>query len=152
MDNFDKAENKGRALLESFLNQANITDWQPTTDKYDGVDGYFTHNGKKTVAEIKVRNIMYLDYPTHYLELIKYNHMIDILNEGGATVGFYCNFFGDDILYIYNILNAADCEISWEWCKKTSAADNGETYKQMINIPTVKALKFKRVDGIWKKI
>jgi len=26
MDNFDKAENKGRALLESFLNQANITD------------------------------------------------------------------------------------------------------------------------------
>lgn len=78
--------------------------------------------------------------------------MIGILNEDGAAVCFYCNFFGDDILYIYNILDAADCEISWEWLKKTTDEDNGYDYKQVIHLPTTKAKIYNREEGIWKKI
>ena len=154
MDNFDKAENKGRALLESFLNQANITDWQPTTDKYDGVDGYFTHKGNKTVAEIKVRNIKYKDYSTHLMELDKFMNMTKTKIDNDCASGMYFNFFGDDDLYIYNIrdINTIECEVTSLWCAKTTAANNGSTYKQMINIPTTKAQIFKRIEGVWKKI
>lgn len=154
MDQFQELENKGRTLIESFLKQANITDWQPTEDKYDWVDGYFTHKGNKVVAEIKVRDIKYKDYSTHLMELDKFMNMTKAKIDNDCALGLYFNFFGDDDLYIYNIrdINTIECEVTSLWCAKTTAADNGNTYKQMINIPTTKAQVYKRVDKIWYKI
>ena len=61
MNEFQKAENKGRQLFKSFLDQIGATG-QPTVDTYDRVDYYFTYKGKKAVVEIKVRNAYYSDY------------------------------------------------------------------------------------------
>jgi len=41
MNNFEIAENKGRDLLKTFLDQVGATDQQPTTNKFDPVD-YFS--------------------------------------------------------------------------------------------------------------
>ena len=88
------------------------------------------------------------------MELDKFMNMTKIKIDNNCAFGMYFNFFGDNDLYIYNIsdINTIECEVTSLWCVKTTAADNGYTYKQMLNIPTTKALVFKRKDGIWYKV
>lgn len=45
MDNFEKAEVKGRDLFESLLLQKGITTYNFTTDKYNPVDCYLLGKG-----------------------------------------------------------------------------------------------------------
>ena len=72
MDKFDLEEQKGRRIFESFLSQAkNTSNWNPTTDKYNPVDGFFELNGKKIVVEIKTRDKRYMNYITHLIQIDK---------------------------------------------------------------------------------
>ena len=134
MDKFQELENKGRKLIESFLKQANITDWQPTEGKYDWVDGYFTHKGNKVVAEIKVRDIKYKDYSTHLMELDKFMNMTKAKIDNDCALGLYFNFFGDDDLYIYNIRDISCTHYFRLWRTSTTFYNNSFILLQVKNI------------------
>ena len=99
MDKFEESENKGRALLKSFLDQVGATDQQPTEGKYDPVDYYHTYNGKKVVAEIKCRNLRYKDYDTHIIEESKLKALLKAKEDNQCDFAYYINFFGDDLSY-----------------------------------------------------
>ncbi len=99
MNKFEELENKGRTLLKSFLNQLGATEQQPTTDKYDPVDYYFTYKGKKVVAEIKCRDIKYKDYDTHLIEDSKLKALLKAKEDNGCDYAYYINFFGENIVY-----------------------------------------------------
>ncbi len=99
MDKFQESENKGRTLLKSFLDQIGATDQQPTTDKFDPVDYFFTYKGKKIVAEIKCRDIKYKDYDTHLIEDSKLRALLKAKEDNGCDIAYYINFFGEDTVY-----------------------------------------------------
>ncbi|WP_321426428.1 hypothetical protein [uncultured Bacteroides sp.] len=99
MDKFQELENKGRTLLKSFLDQIGATDQQPTTDKFNPVDYYFTYKGKKVVAEIKCRDIKYKDYNTHLIEDSKLKALLKAKENNDCDFAYYINFFGKDIVY-----------------------------------------------------
>lgn len=98
-----KDEQRGRAIMISYLQQIGITDITPTTDEYDSVDLFFTSKkGNKVAVEVKTRDPKYEGYPTYILEQIKYDGMKERMNESGATIGLYVFIFNSHI-YIYNI-------------------------------------------------
>ncbi len=68
MDNFLAMERKGRDLFKSLLEDGNITKYKESTGRYNPVDFYLIHNEDKIVAEIKCRDIRYVNYPTHLME------------------------------------------------------------------------------------
>lgn len=48
MDKFEQDELTGRSWFEGFVKQLKVdTTWQPTTGKYDFVDGYVVQDNKR---------------------------------------------------------------------------------------------------------
>lgn len=153
MDNYDNYEQQGRTLLKSFLDDAHITDWQPTLEKYNPVDGFFTLKDKKVVIEIKTRDIKYANYPSHLIELDKYMNLTKAKTDNNCNVGLYANFFGENLLHIYNLrdINSTNCKITDRNVVKTSASFNGYRDKKFLEIPTKYAQVYVRDNGKWTK-
>lgn len=99
MNNFEIAENKGRDLLKTFLDQVGATDQQPTTNKFDPVDYFFTYKEKKVVVEIKVRDLKYENYDSHIIEDNKLNNLLEAKEINNCECAYYINFFGENVVY-----------------------------------------------------
>lgn len=155
MDKFQECEIKGRQFLKSFLDQVKATDQQQTEDQYAPVDYYFTCKGTKIVAEIKVRDIKYEGYDTHLMEVSKYNALVNEKQQQHLDRAYYICFFEDEDkinAYWYNTTDIRQYAIQKpKYCNKTTAYYSGTTYKDVLLIPTDKAAKFTRINGIWKK-
>lgn len=152
MDDFQQKEEKGRTLLKSFLDQVGATNQQPTEDEYNPVDYYFTIKDKKVVAEIKVRDQQYENYPTHLMEVSKFQALEKERIEKNLDYAYYINFFGENIAYFYSTIAIKkyakkDCK----YCKRTTAIYTGRKMKDILLIPTDKAQKFIRINGKWQK-
>lgn len=152
MDKFKESEQKGRRILESFLQQIGATDMHPTEDKYAPVDYYFTCYQKKVVAEIKVRDQQYENYSTHLMEVSKFQALEKARIDKNLDYAYYINFFGEDIAYFYSttIIKKYAKQDSM-YCKKTSAIFTGRKMKDVLLIPRDKAQKFIRINGKWQK-
>ena len=150
MDKFQENELQGRSWFSELLNQSGATDLQPTTDIYDKVDYYFTHKGKKIVAEIKCRDIKYLEYPEHIIEEIKIKGMYQAKTENNCDDAYYVNFFGESIAIIYT-LNAIlkHSRQAKLWCNKTTSVYSGKEEKVVFYIPVECGKKYIKTDGIW---
>lgn len=152
-DGFLIKENEGRAQLESFLNQSKTaSNWQPTTGKYDTVDGFFNMGDKKVVVEIKTRDIKYMKYSTHLMELDKYMNVTKVRVDNLCDKALYVCFFGDT-LYMYDLkyVNTSNCKIADKYSPCTSVIDNGYRMKKYFEIPTKYAQVFIKDNGVWKK-
>lgn len=150
MNKFTESELKGRNILKSFLDQVGATNQMPTEDEYNPVDYYFTYKEKKVVAEIKCRDIKYLNYPTHLMEVSKYNALMKDKQNKQLDTAYYINFFGENIAYWYSnstIRKYATKDI--KYCNRTTAENRGCTNKSVLLIPTDKAQIFIRKNGIW---
>jgi len=152
MDKFSQSEQIGRTLLKSFLDQYGAINQQPTTDKYNPVDYYFEYKGQKVVAEIKCRDIRYMNYSTHIIEETKLKNLLQAKKDGNCNYAYYINFFGDYV-YWYNtgkiIKNATIHNL---YCNRTTAEYNGKTDKLIREIPTGLAMKFVKTDGKWSRM
>lgn len=151
MNQFEICELKGRALFKSFLDQIGATEQQPTKDKFDPADYYFTFKGEKYVVEIKCRDIQYQHYDTHLMESIKLQKLLIAKNDNHCDVALYVNFFGNDTAYLYNatdIINSAEQENIY--CNKTTAINTGKIKKSTLMIPTSVARILIRKDGKWQ--
>lgn len=152
MNKFEESENKGRTLLKEFLDQVGATEQQPTTDKFDPVDYYFTYKGNKVVAEIKVRDVQYKNYDTHIIEDNKLKALLKAKEDNECDFAYYINFFGEDVVYWYStgsIINSATPDIIA--CNRTTAVDTGKKDKDVWMIPNTVAQIYVKKDGIWCK-
>lgn len=152
MDNFQKSEQQGRSLLKEMLDQFGATDQQPTKEKYNPVDYYFTLKDYKMVAEIKVRDSKYEGCDTHLMELSKFNALEQDKIDKGLAAAFYVCFFGVDVCYWYStttIRKYAKQDI--QYCNRTTAYNTGKQYKDILLIPKDKGTKFTKINGKWIK-
>lgn len=161
MNKFLFYEEEGRREFKSFLDQSkSSTDWQPTEDSSNTVDGFFKLKGKKIVVEIKTRDNKYRDFSTHLMEINKYMNISKQKVDNGCYTGLYVNIFGDsdkgiyDTMYIYDLkdINSSNCEITTTYANKTTAKDTGKVSKQFYMIPVRYAQKFKKINNKWIKI
>lgn len=154
-------EEEGRKEFESFLSQSkSSSDWQPTEDRFNPVDGYFKLNGKSIVVEIKTRDKKYLTYPTHLMQIDKYTNLTKAKVDTNCLTGLYVNIFGDlekgiyDTMYIYDIrdMNSKSCDLVSLYANKDTANHLGKTNKMFYEIKTIYAKKFKKINNKWTQI
>lgn len=155
MDKFDQAEQSGRELFKSILDQCQITDYKESTEKYDTLDLYCSIKEKTAGIEIKKRDKQYENYSTYLMELYKYNALINRLNEGELNSIYYANFFGDDVVYIFSLRNIARAikedkvQITTTYANRTTSVFGGKVEKQILLLPKELATKLVRVEGKW---
>lgn len=152
MDEFDKAEQSGRALFKTILDQCQITDYRESVEKYDTLDLYATVKGKSTGIEVKKRDKQFEHYPTYMMELYKYNALVERLNSGELDQIYYVNFFGNDTVYIFSLIKIAQgikngtVQVTSTYANKTTAAFSGKVEKRILLIPKELATKLIRKD------
>ena len=148
MNKFEESENKGRDLFKSFLDQIGATG-QPTEDSYDRVDYYFQINGKKAVAEIKVRNAFYSDY---LIEADKLQALLQEKEDKGLDGAYYVCFYGNQMyLFSTNAIKQYG-RPQRKYCKRTTMGMDDYIQKDVILIPTDKASRYDLLDGKWHKV
>lgn len=126
---FIESEKKGREKWEQYFGDyyKNIQ----FTDLYDNYDVItYTPRGNNRINwEIKNRDIPHEKYEDKgfMLEKTKYDALI---NADG--IGFYCNFFADDYIAIWNVRNI-DTRGRWKkrWCTSTTA---GDSYREEVKL------------------
>lgn len=152
MTKFEESELKGRNLFNEVLQSIGVTDWQPTTDLYNRVDGYFTIDNRQVVVEIKGRAKQYEKYDTHLMEVDKYKAIVADAHNNGIKCAYYACFFGEDTLYLYNVGKIkANSEIEQKWCPKTTAAQSDYCWKDCYMIYKDIAQVFTKSNGKWYK-
>lgn len=155
MDNFTKAEQEGRQLFKSLLEQCNITEYLETEDKYDTMDILYKRNGRTIGVEIKVRDKRYEGYDTYLMELSKYKALVEKIKSGVVDNAAYVNFFGNDTAYIFPLRKIAkaikdgSATIDTTYCNRTTAVYSDKVAKQTIKIPKGIAQKIVREGDKW---
>ncbi len=155
MDEFDKAEQSGRALFTSILQQLQITDYRESVEKYDTLDMYLTLKEKYTGVEIKKRDKQFEHYPTYMMEVYKFNALVDRVNSKELDQIYYVNFFGEDTVYIFSLKKIAEgirqgkVQVTSTYANKTTAAFSGRVEKRILLIPKELATKLIRVGDKW---
>lgn len=155
MTEFELNEIKGRKILESFLIQVGATDQHETEDTYNPVDYYFTYKDKKVVAEIKIRDKKYENYPTHLMEVSKFKALVKDRKDNNLDMAYYVNFFTDGETvnaYWYSTSTISKyATTDTKYCNRTTAIDNGKRWKKVFLIPKDKAKIFMKVNDKWIK-
>lgn len=155
MDNFDKAEQSGRALFTEILQQLQISDYKESVEKYDTLDMYFTIKEKYTGVEIKKRDKQFEQYPTYMMELYKYNALVNRIVSGELDQIYYVNFFGEDTMYIFPLRKIAQgirngsIQVTSTYANRTTAAFSGKVEKRILLIPKEYATKLIKVGDKW---
>lgn len=155
MDEFDKAEQSGRTLFKTILDQCQIADYRESEEKYDTLDLYASVKDRSTGIEIKKRDKQFEHYPTYMMELYKYNALVDRVNSGELDQIYYVNFFGNDTVYILSLVKIAQgikngtVTVTSTYANKTTAAFSGKIEKRILLIPKELATKLIRVDNKW---
>lgn len=154
MNKFTQAENKGRKLMQSWLDWLNATNITFTEDQYSVVDCIFDFKDNTVVSEIKVRDKKFREYPTHYMEKIKYDNMLKYMIDNGGDLGLYINFFGDNWCYTYQLHKIAHIQTNTYNLRKTTSGYQKPIPKEIIEIPTDIANIYYRenTETQWKKI
>ena len=157
MDNFEKAEQSGRALFKSLLEQCNITQYLETEDKYDTMDMLYKRNGRTIGVEIKKRAEQYECYDTYLMEVSKFNALVDKVKEGIVDNAAYVNFFGNDTAYIFPIrvisqaIKGGKIKIENRYCNRTTAVYGDKVLKATLLLPKSMAIKIVRINNKWTK-
>lgn len=155
MDEFDKAEQSGRALFTEILQQLQITDYKESVEKYDTLDMYFTIKDKYTGIEIKKRDKQFEHYDTYLMEVSKFKALVNRLKSGEIDQIYYVNFFGADTVYIFSLRKIADgikngtVTVSSTYANRTTAAYSGKVEKRILLLPKQYATKLIKEGDKW---
>lgn len=141
------AEDLGRDMFRAFLQQIKATGTPTKTE--DRLDYYFTlSNGKKGVAEIKVRYKYYRDY---LIEESKYQELKDRKEKQNLDMAWYVCFFNNQ-MYIFTPKVIRNYPTVWKWCKKTTVKEDTEYVWKLVRLPeTDKATKLIYKNNKWQK-
>ena len=108
---------------------------------YSHNDAYYINKEKKefTIIEFKNRQMGSTIFPSHYLEMVKYNDLLDVMRNYKKTFSdykfkiLYVNQFTDNVIYIYNLSSVAKI------LKNGNPFDNSVFYKEKIWMNSVTA-------------
>lgn len=152
MNNFQKAENKGRKLLKELLDQSNnVSNQHCSEGDFDRVDYYFELLDKKVVAEIKVRDISCHKYDTLMMEVDKYFALVKDRQDKKLNCSYYINFIGEDTCYWFSTSKIYQARRESKYCPKVSAYSSEYKYKECFMIPKEWGVKFVKVNGKWTR-
>lgn len=146
-------ENRGRKLMREFLEQYNPKKIVYTKEEFNPVDILVkTAKNAKIAVELKVRNVQDERFDDFILELIKYEGMKQKKQEYKMEHLWYCLFFGDDILYLFNPESLVkDLPIQKKYLPETTAVRGNYILKDCYMLPKNKGVKFVKVNGVWNK-
>lgn len=140
INDFIKAENKGRAKFEKLVEQNwDIYGLEFTTNTYDNIDAYFYYKGKKFAVEIKNRESY---YDSWNVEVLKYEKMKEQIENGSIQGGYFSVFYKDKAyLYDFNTIEKcyADFGVGNMYARKTTMRDSSYTNKKVITLPVSRA-------------
>ena len=150
---------KGRTLFKSLVDQMNdITNANPTTGYYDTIDYKFQHCNWQYGVEIKVRRAEAEAFSTYVMECAKYNSIVKLIKDKKINGAYYACFFGDDVVYLFNIHSIAEgiksgkVLIDQMYMPKTTSGDNTKIKKQVLHLNPRMAIRYKRINGKWQKV
>ena len=155
MDEFDKAEQSGRALFTEILQQLQISDYRESVEKYDTLDMYFTIKEKYTGVEIKKRDKQFEHYDTYLMEVSKFNALVNRLKSGEIDQIYYVNFFGADTVYIFSLrkiiegIKKGTITANSTYANRTTAAFSGKVKKRILLLPKQYATKLIKDGNKW---
>ena len=155
MDEFDKAEQSGRALFTEILQQLQISDYRESVEKYDTLDMYFTIKEKYTGVEIKKRDKQFEHYDTYLMEVSKFNALVNRLKSGEIDQIYYVNFFGADTVYIFSLrkiiegIKKGKITANSTYANRTTAAFSGKVEKRILLLPKQYATKLIKDGNKW---
>ena len=151
MDKFEENERKGRALLNSLLEQLGFTNIEETTGTFDRVDCYAQKGNAKVCFEVKVRNLIDRKtgkiYEESMLEVSKVVAIMKNVKEKHLDGGFYACFFQNKA-FIYN-LRGIKYRRDQTMCPFKTSGNNRLVMKDVIYFKTLDARIFEQIDGKW---
>ena len=100
-------EQKGRAV---FLSNFTGTTWTTLEDKFAVCD-LTGHTSCDIFIEIKYRDLKSTSYNTTFLEVKKYNHLMEYANLTSNGRAFYFVTFTDGVSYLYDLKKIENIEI-----------------------------------------
>ena len=146
---FLENEKIGRELWFNFCQCKKLGTNEFTKNIYDTIDSILTTKGGNKIAiEIKVRDIKYLDYDTHLLEVNKLKSMLSVSKNA-----LYVNFFGDNDLIIYdkNAFQNAVGEI--KACRRKTSFKSDYVDKEVLFLDSKLGIRYtKDEEGDWIKL
>ena len=147
--NAQNHETEGRKLFRELITQFEVKEYSFTEDEFNPIDISFKHKGYNVIADIKVRNREAAKFNTTFLEVQKCEAMRKIKREEGHDIMWYVNFFGNDLVYIYNIDRHWKDKVKPLYTWRTHDYSHGKVIKYFFESPVEKALVYKKIDGIW---
>lgn len=151
MNNFKENERRGRALLNSLLQQLGFTNIEETPDTYDRVDCYAQKGNARVCFEVKVRNLIDRKtgkiYDESMLEVSKVAAVLQRVKDEHLQGGFYACFFQNKA-FIYN-LQKLQYRRGQQFCPRTTSGDNTQVLKSVVYFKTLDARIFEQINGKW---
>lgn len=137
MNKFVENEKKGRELFSDLLLSLGVGEQKmfPSVGLRNPVDYFFIHNDKRYCVEIKVRDKRFAGLKTHFLEVKKKNAMLKAMEDNECQEGIYVNFFGDNLVVIYNLKKTDSYPVIEMKCNRFTAVNAGKIVKDVIECP-----------------
>lgn len=111
---------------------------------------YFIYKEKKIVAEIKCRDIKYLDYNEHIIEETKLEALKEAKERENCDVAYYVNFFGENNLIIYTLNKIIQAtRVDSLYCNNTTVEPSYKRDKRIIYIHKYLGCSYKKITGKW---
>lgn len=123
--------------LDRSADQFEVWDFSGVTQSLEAED-------KSFFIEVKNRDIKSTTYDSIYMELSKFQSLIEVADSNDNADCFYLNFFTDNIALIFNLRKLRLCEVKFQSViTSKTTADNKERLvdKLMIALPVNQAAK-----------
>ncbi|MFW6009376.1 MAG: hypothetical protein ACOCP8_08955 [archaeon] len=141
-DVYDKAEYKGRSILQSLFNKKNSVSGYTLTfsdNKYECYDAIIENDQKIYLIEIKYRYVNSDYYNDNVIELNKFMNLRIKANDLRIKTGkevriYYLTFYKDNVMFINNISKIKDIQIDTMLMPADSFNDKGMKIKEVIHL------------------
>ena len=137
-----KQEDKGRDIF--FTCCPNMS-WTENQDKFGIWDLKGNSESSEMYVEIKNRDIKSTSYSTSFLELKKYNNLLELANNSTSkTKVYYFVTYADNVSYLFDLtkLKMDQIQKSKIWMKEVSLAGQDKmVQKEVIELPLAVAKK-----------
>ena len=141
MNDYVKADNKGRKMFQEFIYKiSGVTEIEFTADPTSELDGQFFLNHKSYVFELKVRNISSTAYGDILLEKHKYNSLMEVGEykrqvKNQVVELWYVNFYLDGIVSILNVEGVENFNWYTKYCSRSTMESKGNKEKLVSTLP-----------------
>jgi len=142
INEFQRLEDKGRMIFKVWCDNNPVCKINKfSTNDYTKWDVSYWHNDTPIVGEIKHRLYNHDSFDTWIIQLDKMIVLKELADKLNIKP-YYINIYKDSTMLIWD-LNTIDIKVSIEEYNKTFCGNNKLIKKEVIHLPTNKAIKIK---------